>query len=802
IDDYHLIEDQTLHESLLFLLERLPAHFHLVLASRIDPPLALARWRVRGQLLELRDSDLRFHEEEAARFFTQAMSLPLSSEDSAQLTLRTEGWIAGLQLAALSMRHRKDLSAFVQSFTGSHRHVLDYVQEEILARLPLSLQHFLPQIAILNKISAPLCQAITGEAQSRTLLEQAERTNLFLVPLDEERRCYRMHDLFRGALLAHLRARQPEMLPLLHQQAARFYRERGELHEAISHTLAAEDFWSAARLMEQTLEEVWLSGESQTLYQWIMILPAAVIRKHARFALAATLYALNLAASIGVAQARTRVEQMMGRIEEAMSQGPTMPEAREEEQQIADTELMLLQRRLFLLRLLNEVQRGNASNNFEVYRRAVTRLQQLDLKDDMSWQMIPLSITFIWRWTFLGEGTSLIPMFKDAWEQARQSGNRFVLLKVQQWLLAIYLKAGKLDLVYQEGLAALNLIAQIHGYTLLGGYISLWLADVLQEWNRLDEARNLMQKLAHDAQIGQQLDLQLQAYFLLLEVELAAGQLASAQQVMEQLTALIQETSWDQESLPLMQVTYWLGTGDLAQAAHWAMHAASHQEAQMFARRLKLLLLARVSLSLQQYHSALDILAQHREVLDQREDLSSTISFLALSVAALYQVGERAEAQTTLTHLLTLTEQEGYVRLYLDQGLPMQEAIQNYLNTPPGADDQTSAALRAYASRLLAIFAQEKQERTLRRETQSGVPQAQTIAPAEASSLPAFLEPLTSQEQRVLRLLAAGRTNQEIARLLVISPNTVKTHVKNLYSKLHVSSRAQASALARALRLL
>jgi LuxR family transcriptional regulator, maltose regulon positive regulatory protein len=611
-----------------------------------------------------------------------------------------------------------------------------------------------------------------------------------------------MHDLFRGALLAHLRARQPEMLPLLHQQAARFYRERGELHEAISHTLAAEDFWSAARLMEQTLEEVWLSGESQTLYQWVMILPAAVIRKHARFALAATLYALNLAASIGVAQARTRVEQMMGRIEEAMSQGPTMPEAREEEQQIADTELMLLQRRLFLLRLLNEVQRGNASNNFEVYRRAVTRLQQLDLKDDMSWQMIPLSITFIWRWTFLGEGTSLIPMFKDAWEQARQSGNRFVLLKVQQWLLAIYLKAGKLDLVYQEGLAALDLIAQIHGYTLLGGYISLWLADVLQEWNRLDEARNLMQKLAHDAQIGQQLDLQLQAYFLLLEVELAAGELASAQQVMEQLTALIQETSWDQESLPLMQVTYWLGTGDLAQAAHWAMHAASHQEAQMFARRLKLLLLARVSLSLQQYHSALDILAQHREVLDQREDLSSTISFLALSVAALYQVGERAEAQTTLTRLLTLTEQEGYVRLYLDQGLPMQEAIQDYLNTPPGADDQTSAALRAYASRLLAIFAQEKQERALRRETQSGVPQAQTIAPAEASSLPAFLEPLTSQEQRVLRLLAAGRTNQEIARLLVISPNTVKTHVKNLYSKLHVSSRAQASALARALRLL
>jgi LuxR family maltose regulon positive regulatory protein len=200
-----------------------------------------------------------------------------------------------LQLAALSMQQREDVSAFVQSFTGSHRQVLDYVQEEILARLPVELQQFLSQIAILNKISPPLCQAITGEAESWARLAQAEQANLFLVPLDEERRWYRMHDLSREALLTYLRTTQPEMVILLRQRAATYYEKQGEWREAISYYLEAADFWSAARLMEQAHEELWLSGESQVFFQWVMALPLAVIHQHARFVLNAALYTLNVA---------------------------------------------------------------------------------------------------------------------------------------------------------------------------------------------------------------------------------------------------------------------------------------------------------------------------------------------------------------------------------------------------------------------------------------------------------------------------------------------------------------------------
>lgn len=269
LDDYHLIDEQAIHDSLLFLLEHLPMHLHLVLASRVDPPLALSRLRARGQLLELRDADLRFLKEEAAAFLTHTMGLVLEDEEVTQLARRTEGWIAGLQLAALSLQQRVDHATLVQNFTGSHRYLLDYVQEEILERLPLPLQVFLLQTSLLSRLTASLCQAVTTEARSQEMLETIEHANLFLVPLDTERRWYRLHDLFREALLARLQATQPELVPLLHQRAAHWYEARGAWQEAITHALAGADFAYAVTLIEQTAEKFWLHGESQTLYLWI-----------------------------------------------------------------------------------------------------------------------------------------------------------------------------------------------------------------------------------------------------------------------------------------------------------------------------------------------------------------------------------------------------------------------------------------------------------------------------------------------------------------------------------------------------
>ena len=228
-------------KSLSFALEHLPHEMHLVISSRVDPDLPLARLRVRGQLLEIRAVDLRFTEAEAASFFTQGMSDVLAEDDVRRLQQRTEGWAAGLQLAVLAMRQRADLSTFLPQFTGSHRYLVDYVQEEILQRQPEPVQHFLLRVAVLARMNAALCQALTDEPASQAMLERLERTNLFVVPLDEQRQWYRMHDLFREVLLARLQATAPQLVPRLHQRAADWYAAQGDLREAIPHALAGHD---------------------------------------------------------------------------------------------------------------------------------------------------------------------------------------------------------------------------------------------------------------------------------------------------------------------------------------------------------------------------------------------------------------------------------------------------------------------------------------------------------------------------------------------------------------------------------
>jgi len=226
LDDYHVIDDQTIHESLTFLLEHLPEHWRLVLASRVDPDLPLARWRVRGELLEIRATDLRFTVAEATAFFTQLLGERLAEDDVRRLEQRTEGWVAGLQLAVLAMRQRSDRSAFARQFTGNHRYLLDYVQEEILQSQPLPVQSFLLQTAVVPRMNAALCEALTGEPASQAMLDWLQRHNLFVAPLDDERQWYRMHDLFREVLLARLQATEPELAPRLHQRAARWYAAR------------------------------------------------------------------------------------------------------------------------------------------------------------------------------------------------------------------------------------------------------------------------------------------------------------------------------------------------------------------------------------------------------------------------------------------------------------------------------------------------------------------------------------------------------------------------------------------------
>ena len=300
LDDYHLIEVPLIHDALTFLLEHMPPQLHLVIATREDPPLPLARLRVRGQLTELRATDLRFTASEAAAFLNQAMGLNLSAEDIATLETRTEGWIAGLQLAAISMQGREDASRFIKLFSGSHRYVLDYLVEEVLEQQPESIQTFLLQTSVLDRLCGPLCDAVAGRleiedwrlesddqaadnlqlpispqsAQSQETLEHLEHANLFIVPLDEERRWYRYHHLFADLLRQRLHQTQPEQVSILHHRASDWFEQEGFTDEAIEYALRAGDFQRAAYLIEELAEAVWGRGEHTKLWGWLKALPA------------------------------------------------------------------------------------------------------------------------------------------------------------------------------------------------------------------------------------------------------------------------------------------------------------------------------------------------------------------------------------------------------------------------------------------------------------------------------------------------------------------------------------------------
>src|SRR5712692_2610853 len=290
-DDYHLITTQPIHHSVTYLVDHLPHQLHLVIATRADPPLPLARLRTRGHLTEIRAADLRFTAEETAAFLPRALGLELSAQDIAALEARTEGWIAGLQLAALSMQGRKYIPGFLEAFTGSHRYIIDYLVEEVLARQSEPIQTFLLQTAILERLQGSLCEAVMGvrrepggEASGQAMLEQVEQANLFLMPLDDFRRWYRYHQLFAEALRHRLQRKHPALLPELHRRASAWYEQQGLTHDAVHHALAATDFEQAARLIEQAFNSLVRRGEIATLQRWVAALPDELVRSNIEIA--------------------------------------------------------------------------------------------------------------------------------------------------------------------------------------------------------------------------------------------------------------------------------------------------------------------------------------------------------------------------------------------------------------------------------------------------------------------------------------------------------------------------------------
>lgn len=813
LDDYQVIDDPAIQEAVTFWVEHLPARVHLLLASRVDPDLPLARWRARGHLLELRTADLCFGPEEASRFLRQGMGLPLSEEEVVALQRRTEGWVAALQLAALALRQQDDRAAWIARFTGSQRYVLDYVQQEILQRQPLPLQRFLLQVAGLTQMNASLCQAVTGEAASQELLETLERSNLFVVPLDDHRHWYRLHELFREALLVQVQAREPDLLFHVHQRAALWYEQQGDLRQAIEYALVAPDFSSAARLLEQAAPALWQSGEARSVLTWLAALPDAIWSSHARLVLDTalplcetmlfTVQASYLHTHALVEQALLRLEALVGRQDsptasrEGEERAPAPPEAERD----------VVQRRLRLLRVLVAARTRVLRNDAEGLHQVVQELEGLDAGEEVRWKMVRLFLTFVRTETLQQEGTRLIEPLLEAKRAALEARDDRAASRVMLWLAFAYRRAEQLQHCEQECQEGLALARQT-GLSGAGeGYLHYLLALVFYAWNRLEEAARSAHQALHIGQTWHHADLLLSGHLALAQIELARGDPTSADQALQQTETLVHQERLARYVFPVgaLRARHWLATGKLEAARHWAEQVGSSPESKDPHQNSALLMQVRVWLEAQRYAQAVAALERYRAHLDRPADSETTSEFLALSVVALHQVGQREHAQAVLERLLALTGPEGNLRVYLDQGDLMKHILLMRRSpglAPSGSTDQALSPWRAQVPALLAAFAHEEQRaNALLRKEPTRLPSRVLVASSPAGSFVPDV-PLTRREQEILRLLAEGASNQEIARALVIQLSTVKKHVSNLLSKLGAESRTQAIAQAHARSLL
>jgi LuxR family transcriptional regulator, maltose regulon positive regulatory protein len=782
LDDYHLIQAPQVHHSLGMLLEHLPAQLRLVVASRADPPLPLARLRARGQLAELRERDLRFTAEETAVLLGKVMGLELPAGSMAALAARTEGWAAGLQLAGLSLRDHADPAGFVASFSGSQRYILDYLTEEVLARQPEEIVRFLLETSVLERLSGPLCDAITGRSDGQAMLEEIERANLFLLPLDEVRGWWRYHQLFADLLQTRLRQQQPDRVPGLHRAAAVWCEQHGLADDALRHALAAGDVTSAARLVERYVDELWVRGERKTLQRWLAVLPAELVGARPRLLLARAGLALlggDLEAGEGVLDAAERAfTAAAGEAEE-----PYEPSVGRAASLSANIPARIAVDRAFLAGL-----RGDAEGTTAFVERAQAELGEDEwmLEAFTRWHLA------VARW-LRGEQAEAERAFVSSVDGWSATGEVSLAAWACEHLGQLQRAQGRLDAALGTYRRALELTAAPGRPALPAAGIALvGMAEVAYQRGELDAA---LQPLTEGIALCRQLTYtQTLATGLatLAWIRQADGDAAGALDTIEEAGRVAPSPTLASllNPVPAQRARLLLAQGDLAAAARWTDERGLGPDDQpSYPREPEYLVLARVLLAHHLPDRALGLLERWHALAASQERTGSVIELQALKALAQAARGDHPAALATLAEALRLGSTEGYLRVFVDEGPPMATLVGKLLagrrQEQPTVVD---AVPREYLTRLVAAF--ERAGLALRPPARRGAVVA------------GLLEPLSARELEVLGLLAAGHTNQEIAQELVVTLDTVKRHVSHLFAKLQVANRTQAVARARELGLL
>jgi LuxR family maltose regulon positive regulatory protein len=773
LDDYHVIETPAIHENLLFLIEHIPPGFQLVVATRSDPPLALFRLRARGQLAELRSADLRFTGAETAAFLNDCMGLSLGPRLIDQLEKRTEGWAVGLQLAGLSMQGREDPAAFIERFSGSHHFILEYLTGEVLAQQPAAIQEFLLETSILESFNAPLCRAVTGQEDSEAVLETLRKANLFLVPLDDEACWFRYHHLFSELLRLRLAQRGVEEISLLHRRAAAWYGDRQMIDESIGHSLSGQDSAAAVILVARNWRQAVHDGRLKSALRWIEALPPEVLSANPLHASAYAWVLWLLGQTDRVESYVELTEKGYAALEAAGEIPPGNSEYTSLPGQMAALRAMIAGRRFDLLAAARFAEEAiRLSPPTEQLALGLARIAYANSHREM------------------GHIRRAVAAYEEAIPTAQASGNTIATAIAAFNLGRLYQVQGRPDLCEALHRRLLDQ-AEREGQSRLPAYGLMWigLADLEYEHNHLSESETALSRGLDQGKRGGYLDLLKNAGILQARLARAHGDLPRAAALLEETLAIVLQS---QTVNATAEAAAWLACfqaelGNHEAAARWVDSLSGRVEASPgFTRGIEAFHQVRVLIALGRLEPAWRLAKDLENVSAGEMSLGRQAEALLLQAKILSLQDAPSKAVDCLCAGLALTQTQGLVRRIVDEGDEIRGLLAGPRLTFP-----SSPEFEEYRARLLAAFPVQTTRIDPAPRDQAG-----------PAGTPGLSFPLSERELEVLRLMAKGLSNPQIAAILVVSPGTVKTHVSHIYDKLGSQNRAEAVSQAITLKLI
>jgi LuxR family transcriptional regulator, maltose regulon positive regulatory protein len=760
LDDFHVIHSEAVLKILSYLLEHQPPQMHLVLLSRTDPPLPLSRLRVRHQLMDIRADQLRFTQDEIAVFLNDAMGLTLATHDLSAMEMRTEGWIAGLQLAALSMQGRKDIHGFVSAFTGSHHYIMDYLVEEVLKNQPKNVSTFLLQTSILDRLCGSLCEAVvnadTNELDDgQAMMEALEEMNLFVIPLDDERHWYRYHHLFADVLRKRMEHQYPHLLPDLHRRASKWYEQNGFIAESIQHAIAAGDQDRAAHLIEQNGCFLLMSGEVATVLSWT---DAIEFQSEAHPWLA-----IQKAWALALIGDLDRIEPTLQAPEKLLAPLEPTVEVRT------------------MLGTIAAARAHCANSQGDTHSAAENARQALDLLPDCS--SISQSIRSV-STSILGDASWIngnldeaTRAYNEAIRIGREARNLHMIIIANSNLGDILMEQGQLHRAGDIYTRALQMAVRPDGQrSPLAGKLYAGLGRLAYEHNQLNVADQYIHECIDLCRQWGEVDLQAIACAMLARLEQVRGNSEAAQEAVREAEQLAGEHPlFSRRSIQLKSdlARHYLAQGNLEKLSLLVQeNALSFKDRIPYQREPEYVILLRTLLARNDYDAVLALSNRMLKQTEQSGRKGLVIEILILQALAFQGKKETEQALVTLERALALAQSEGYVRSFLDEGEAMTRLLCQAQSRQTGS---------GYAAVLLARIGK--------------------ISGMTQPSMQLLIEPLTAREVEVLKLIKAGSSNQDIAGQLVISIPTVKRHISNIYAKLGVKSRTQAVAIGKELKI-